>query len=250
MRSPKLSLKTFQGYETGGLTFDDFTFNTPPLRIDIQSPRISGSLNGTTQKALVGADIKLQATPSFSGGSYSWTFTGPAVIVGGSASSSSVTIRSTNVGNIVAKMSYAQGGSIVSETVNINAILPSLSSYSAQQESDILITTDAPGPCIGMIPGRVTWLMGCLPFAEGITFNATAVISSGPYLTDPAQSGVKYVQAVSAMRKARFNSGTMECLTGRTAEDNVGSGRSLDDNPTTGDGDPSDSSPSALPEVL
>jgi hypothetical protein len=60
-----------------GIGFDDFTFNVPS-DIKITSARVSGYLNGTTQNALLGADITLQATPvpsGFSGGSYTWTCT-------------------------------------------------------------------------------------------------------------------------------------------------------------------------------
>lgn len=230
-----------------GIAFDDVTFDTPALRVDIKNPRVNGSLNGTTQKALAGADIVLQAVPSFSGGSYSWTFTGPAVIVGGSQNSSSVTIRSNNNGNIAAKVSYTRGGSVVSETVNISAMLPSLSSYSAVQEQDFLDTSAHLGfPCEGMVPGDVRWQLGCPPGGPGIVFTASVNLPLGPYLTDPSATGIKYVQSVSAMRKVRRDTGTVECLTGRVSEDNVESGWSLDDDPSTGNGDPYSSDPQSL----
>ena len=86
--------------DPAGIGFDDFTFSVP-ADVKITNARVSGHLNGTTQNALAGADIALNASavPSgFAGGTYSWTFTGPYALVGGSVNSSSVTIRSTNAG--------------------------------------------------------------------------------------------------------------------------------------------------------
>lgn len=88
--------------------YDDFTF-TPNMNVSITNPRVTGSLNGTTQYALLGADIILNSsiTPGGrTGGTYSWSFTGPNSVVGGSINSSSVTIRSTDVGTITAKVTY------------------------------------------------------------------------------------------------------------------------------------------------
>ncbi len=92
--------------------YDDFAF-TPNFDVRITNARVSGILNGTTQKALVGADIALNASvvPSgTTGGSYSWSFTGPYSVIGGSTSSSSVTIRSTDTGVVTANVTYTKNG--------------------------------------------------------------------------------------------------------------------------------------------
>ncbi|HYX30155.1 MAG TPA: PKD domain-containing protein [Pyrinomonadaceae bacterium] len=58
-----------------GVGFDDFSF-TVPADVKITSGRINGYLNGTTQNALLGADVSLIANPlpgGFAGGTYSWS---------------------------------------------------------------------------------------------------------------------------------------------------------------------------------
>lgn len=235
--------------DPAGLAFDEFTFNTPPLKVDIKNPRVSGSLNGTIQKAMVGAYIPLTAAPSAGGGSYSWTFTGNYSVSGGGASSSAVTIRPTEPGPITAKVTYAQGGNVVTGTVNISAIMPELDDFHAEQSVNVLTKGLAPNvPCLFALPGESIWMLGCPPtHGFGISFTALATIPSGAYLTDLSQSGVKYVQTVSAMRKTRLSSGTISCFTRRTgSEDNVNSGWALDDNPAAGAGDPMSNDPMAL----
>lgn len=66
--------------EPGGLTFDDFTFSVPEaLKVDIMNPRVSGNIQGSVRKALLGADVRLQAVPNKTGagGTYTWTVAGP-----------------------------------------------------------------------------------------------------------------------------------------------------------------------------
>ncbi len=106
--------------QTVALYYDDFTFN-PYFDVKITSGRVSGYLNGTTQKALVGADVGLQATllPSGeTGGSFSWTFTGPHSVIG-SPNSASVTIRPTDTGTITANVTYSRNSFRASGSVTI-----------------------------------------------------------------------------------------------------------------------------------
>lgn len=92
-----------------GIGLDDFTFNVPS-DIKITSARVSGYLNGTTQNALLGGDIALQATPlpgGFAGGTYSWTCAPQqlcTIVSGGT--SSSVNLRTLDTGTVTATVSY------------------------------------------------------------------------------------------------------------------------------------------------
>lgn len=63
--------------DAAGIGFDDFSF-TVPADVKITSGRANGYLNGTTQNALLGADVALNASAvpgAFAGGTYSWTCT-------------------------------------------------------------------------------------------------------------------------------------------------------------------------------
>src|SRR5207244_2269701 len=124
------------------------------------NPRVNGSLNGTTQTALAGADITLNATPSpasFAGGSYSWSFSAPVSISGGSTSSSSVVIRSLDVGTLTASVNYTKNGITATAAVTVNAVLPSLTNFTAQQSND---RVSAPGMCNS--PDSFWWYkLGC-----------------------------------------------------------------------------------------
>src|SRR5260370_39192676 len=98
-------------YYDYALYYDDFTF-TPELVDNIINSRVNGGLDQTTQNALLGADISLQASISQSGGTYSWTFTPSSLvsITSGSQTSSSITIRSTDTGTVNAKLTYTLNG--------------------------------------------------------------------------------------------------------------------------------------------
>ncbi|HKC66350.1 MAG TPA: hypothetical protein VKB86_22090, partial [Pyrinomonadaceae bacterium] len=201
------------------LYYDDFTF-TPNLNVNITSGRVSGILNGTTQNALLGADVTLNASidpSSLIGGTYSWSVTGPNQQVSATNTSSSYTVRWTETGTYQATVNYTRNGVHVSATVNVNVVVPTLSDYHAVREENLM----GRGGFCGQ--GDYLWSLGCavLPGGEGMNFFATANIPAAQYLSDPAQSGIKFVQAVSAMRKIRFQSGNVNCLTGRTSEDDA-----------------------------
>lgn len=202
--------------------YDDFTF-TPDLAVGITNARISGPLNGTTKNALLGADITLNASviPSNrTGGAYSWTFTGP-YSPPGTTNSSSVVIKSTEVGTITATVNYTLNGVPATGSVTINAVLPTLTSFTAQQGSDSVY---APGQCLS---DPFWWYkLGCVtPFAIGAHFSTT--VHAVPFISDPAQSGIKYVQAVSAFRKMARGA-NLVCHTKRSSDSNIASGWQLD----------------------
>lgn len=216
-----------------GIGFDDFTFNVPS-DIKITSGRVSGYLNGTTQTALLGADIALNAAPlpgGFAGGTYAWSFTGPVQTLTGT-NSSSVTFRSTAIssdsggGPITATVAYTKNGLTATASVTVNSVLPTLTSFTATEVAD---QVNRNANCSGLSNGA-TYSLGCYLIGgteTGIVWSTTAQIPASQYLTDPQQSGVKFVQAVSSFRK-RITNGNFQCFTRRNSEADVASGWQLD----------------------
>lgn len=215
--------------DTSGVGFDDFSFNVP-ADVKITSGRVNGYLNGTTQNALLGGDVALNASPlpgAFAGGSYSWSCApaGPTQCSITSASNaSSVTLRTNEVGTYTVNLSYTKGGITASSSVTINSVLPTLTSFTAQQRSDRI---HRPFDCGHPFPYTIFWFygLGCLGTEEGISFESHT-LPPPSYISDPTESGIKYVQAVSAFRK-RMSRG-IRCETRRTSESNVASGWQLD----------------------
>ncbi|MDT4952035.1 MAG: hypothetical protein QOJ02_173 [Acidobacteriota bacterium] len=122
-------------------------------------------------------------------------------------------------------MTYTRNGFTSSATVNVNVVIPKLTGFTATQAADRV----ASNQCSGDFPPApgVTYILGCPNSPYGITFSATTKIPSGSYLTDPAQSGIKYVQIVSLLRKD-INYGRVRCRTARNSESDTGSGWQLD----------------------
>ncbi len=210
------------------LFYDDFTF-TPELSANITNSRIGGGQQGldqTNQNALVGAKVALNTTTSQTGGTYSWSFTGPSYsIVSGCGSSSSCTIRPTNTGTITAKFTYTLDGVSVTPSVNINVVLPSLTTFWASESSDRV----ARDTCFG--PPGVSYTLGCYRWEpdppDGTIIHITAQIAAVSYLSDPSESGFKVLQAANVYRKI-VDSGNFKCYTARTAQD-AGWRRDFDD---------------------
>lgn len=186
-----IALYSFSNYEEGywrPVYLDDFTF-TPDLTVNITNGRINGILNGSTQKALVGADIALNAIvlpAGRTGGTYSWTFTGPHVVLS-PANSASVTIRSTDTGTITANVTYTLNGASASTSVNINAVLPTLTQFTGQEVAERVA---AGNTCGEDAPLGTFYVLGCPESLQGMTFSAAAKVPEGTYLSDPAQSGI------------------------------------------------------------
>ena len=190
--------------------------------VTITNPRIGSVPASSTQTALLGADIVLSSTVTPGGGSYSWTFTGPFSISGGSQSGPSVTIRSSDVGTITARLTYTVNGIPNSSQFTINAVLPTMQSFTAQQGPDLVA---APSQCDASKPWW-TYRIGCGGSNPGITFSATAQVSPS-FISDPTQSGIKMVQLVSSYRKQMI-AGNLKCSTRRSDPTNVDSGYQLD----------------------
>lgn len=224
------------------LYYDDFTFK-PNFDVNITNARVTGYLNQTTQTALVGADVALNASLTgsiVSGGLYTWTFTGPYTIVGGSANSSTVTIRSTAVGTITANVSYTVNTLTASSKVTINEVLPTLTSFSAQVDPEQVTRDSHCGVPPSIFGAR--YHLGCLQVNRapdgtisygpdaGIKFTTSAQIPSGQYLSDLAQSGIKIKQFASTLRKRvdDTHNGNFVCDTVRSAEAAFDTGWQLD----------------------
>lgn len=244
-----------------GIGFDDITF-TPNPTLSITNPRVGGNLSGTTQNALIGADVRLQAGTDVSPqtGNFSWNITGQYDVVSGNTTSSALTIRWKQTGTYTATVTYNQNGMTVSSKITVNVVIPTLTSFTATQHEDLL----GWGAFCGY--EGYLWSLGCksLPGAEGINFSATAQVPSSSYLSDPAQSGIKYVQAVSSFHKYLYSGtdqfwstpppqphiplpgpGTFFCLTARNSENGINSGWRYDNGPNDS-GDPYDVQPDAL----
>lgn len=220
------------------LFYDDFTF-TPSFDVNITSGRVSGILNSTTKYALLGADVALNASvassPTLTGGNFSWSANGPSQQVSASNTSNSYTVRWTETGIHQAKVIYSRNGFTATSFVSVNVQAPTLTDFSAVQEVDLL----GRGGLCGQ--GSYVWSLGCyvFPGGQGMRFTASSQVPAVQYLSDPAKSGIKYVQAVSTLRKVRAESGSVYCRTGRTGEGeaDVNSGWMLDDD-VDGSGDP------------
>lgn len=206
----------------GHIFFDDFTF-TPDLAVGITNPRAVGYINGTTKNALLGADITLNASvfPSNrTGGTFSWTFTGP-VSQPATTNSSSVVIKSTDVGTITATANYTLNGVTATGTVTRNSMLPTLTSFTGQQGAD---QVSQPGTCIN---DPFTWYkLGCVT-QSALAMSYSTTVHAEPFISDLAQSGIKYVQAVSAFRKMARGA-NLVCQTKRSSDTNIASGWQLD----------------------
>lgn len=195
---------------------------TPPT-ISITNPRVSGNLIGTTQNALIGADVTLTASGNPTGGTYSWTFTGSPNIVAGAANQPSLGVRWTQQGTFRGTVTYTKSGNTATYFVDVVVRLPALTRFDANLRSDQVNR----GQGCSLLPGA-TYTLACLPVTSpGISWTSTSSIPAVAYLSNPAQSGIKFVQAVSTFRK-RLKDGNTQCFTSRNSEANVASGWQLD----------------------
>jgi hypothetical protein len=174
--------------------------------VQLQSDRVGGVLNGTTQTALLGANVNLRAVVTgASSGTYTWTVTGVAQQ---NASGSTDTIYWRDVGMKTVRVDFTPSGSNcrVSATVNVNVILPTLNSFTGIQDAADTLIKVTPDNLCGPILG-VRFGLGCMPPdpvmyqpGSGINFVAQASVPQG-LLSDPAQSLIKFVQITSSLRQ-------------------------------------------------
>jgi hypothetical protein len=122
-----------------GIGFDDFFFNVP-ADVKITSGRVPGFLNGTTQKALLGADVSLNATAIpglFTGGSYAWTFAGsPTPLT--PMNQASATVRWTTPGTYRATVTYTKGTQTATANLDVEVVIPTLLGFVATEAGDRL----------------------------------------------------------------------------------------------------------------
>lgn len=215
----------------------DFSF-TPDLNVNITNPRVSGNLQGTTQNALLGADVRLQAAPNRSGGTYSWSITDQHhQLVSTSADQTAVLVRWTEPGTYKVTVNYSLNGITTSSSADVNVIVPTLSSFTADKASDRIVNDDE-STCFGFGPtyGSVRYMLGCAapPYdpantnnIPGIVYKAEVRIPPVQYLSDPDQSGIKFVQIISPYDKA-LAFGSIACITARSSQADVQSGWQLD----------------------
>ncbi len=165
--------------------------------------------------------MNASVTPStLTGGTFSWSATGPKQQVSASSTGPSDTVRWTDTGTYQAKVSYTRNGFTATSFVNVNVVLPVLDSFTAIQEPS-LVSDGCVQSSFGL---RSQYTLGCVDFdAIGITFSSAVHLPPGQYLSDPSQAGVKYIQRVSAFRK-RINDGVTQCRTSRTSEVDNNSG--------------------------
>lgn len=216
-----------------GVSFDDFGF-TPEeaLTVNITNQNVSGSLNGTTRNAMPYADVRLQANASPAGGAYAWTFTGPVAVTGGASNSPSVTIKTTNVGTVTARVTYTLNGASASGGVTVNSVLPTVLNFSQSQGADWIKQAFTSSPCENSLTPAL-YALGCnstpsTPLEQQPMRLSATVVAPGNLISEPSQSGAKVVQAVSGFRKVRRRGNTL-CKTARVSrEDNFDSGWQLD----------------------
>lgn len=194
----------------------------------ISNPRVSGDLSGTTQPALLGGDIELTANAN--AGTFEWSFAGQYTIVSGTINSPAITIRSTDSSPIIATVKNTISGIVKTRRVNINVVVPSLNSFTAEQRNQFFYVNSF---CNTFSSNNgYAWTLGCLngPLIPipGISFEASIEISNQIYLTDLSKSGVKYVRSVSTLRKFIEPNGTWTCNTDRSPEDDTETGWHLD----------------------
>jgi Tol biopolymer transport system component len=214
--------------DAAGIGFDDFSF-TVAADVRITSGRIAGVLNGRTEKALLGADVALSATPlpgGFGGGTYSWTCTpNSSCSIVTPANSSSVTLRTNDLLNYTVTVSYTKSGVTTPGSMTVTSVLPILEKFTAQRQTNYVWP---PFTCGN--PGEPTSLWkyqnGCHMALAPPGINFTAIVNNDTFLSDPTKSGVKYVQAYSMFHK--ILSRGIRCETSRLTESDVSSGWEAD----------------------
>jgi len=204
--------------------YDDFAF-TPELGVTLTSSRTTGNIDGMTKNALLGADVSLTASGSIPGGTYTWTYSGP--VAGGQQSGASTTIHSTDTsdhgGPITATVTYKLHEIPVTAKVTINSMLPSLVSFTGTQGPDLVT---APNQCASPGFDPPWWFYGLGCGSSSPAMNFTAQVHVLTFISEPSQSGIKYVQAISQL--AKYTERGLRCETGRTSETDVDSGWQLD----------------------
>ena len=204
--------------------YDDFSFS-PELGVTLTSSRTTGNIDGMTKNALLGADVSLTASGSISGGTYTWTYSGP--VAGGQSSGASTTIHSTDTsdhsGPITATVTYKVHDIPVTAKITINSILPNLVSFTATQGPDLVTR---PNLCASPEFEPPWWFyrLGCGTVSPGMHFESK--VHAQDFISEPSQSGIKYVQAISVFEE--YTQRGFRCVTQRPTRGQVEDGWQLD----------------------
>lgn len=204
------------------------SLQTPTFSITLTNQRVSGSLNGTTQNALLASPAGIQASVAPAGlpGTFSWVLTGPFTVDFSSQDNSYKSIFWTQPGTKVVTVTYAGA----SATVTVEVRVPVLTSFQGNLGTNVV---DRGSNCSQMFSGQfpygTTYTLGCYQGSQkvGMTWTATASIPSGQYISDLSDAGIQFLQIVSVFRK-RMNNGRLECFTTRSPQSDPNTGWNLD----------------------
>lgn len=222
-------------YSNYALYYDDFTF-TPELSVNLVNYRITSPqgalyvLNGTTQNALLAAEVFLETnvTPSDQGGgTYSWSVQGNPTITGGT-SQSSIHMRWKEAGSYTVVLKYTKLGVTVTAGMTVNVVAPRLTSFYAYADPEQVTRDMQCSKSDQLSSNYASVTMGCWRGGQsprsGIVFTAQAQIPSGIYLTEAGEAGIKIRQYIREFRK-RINdldkNGTFECEGHRDSSANL-----------------------------
>lgn len=228
----------FYAYVYLGGTFDAVTVPQycPPARVELYAMLANNAFdnqNGQTKPALLGTKVPLEARAldqnnnEIAGGTFTWNVTGnhlQNVVQGGKE----IDIYWRVEGQHTVTVTFTQSnGCAVSASMNAQVILPTVTSYTAQQDVEQINRNLAQNCSNIPLPARDTFSLGCHPtVSPGITFSAT-IQSPSNIISDPSDAQVRFVQLVSQYRQRETANGT-QCLTYRSSPSDVESGWALD----------------------
>ena len=184
---------------------------------------MTGNIQGTTQKAMLGATIPLNAVVSPTGGAYQWKLDN--TVVGGNTSSLNQTINS--LGSHTISVTYTKLQALKVATVTINVVVPefdvtSTSSSFSGQESSPFVT---PGSnCINLIDINYYLTLSCpylnVEYGSGIDV-AVFLKDYGSIISNKDESRIKMLQIVNtSITKVDSSTGACQILTRRGTQDN------------------------------
>lgn len=188
----------------------------------------TGDLGGQTRTAMLGAQVDLTADVTLNGspvngesgtGSWSWSADGGLRKFQSQVDPSKYFIIWNTEGNHNVSVTYtAPEGCKVTKSFTVNVTVPTVTTYTGDMLPERLTTSSA---ACSEIPGRDIFSLGCAhpdpaTSEPGITYRATAKIPDDS-ISNPTQSGIKFVQIVNLYRRRVTASRGSECLTFRSS---------------------------------
>jgi hypothetical protein len=171
------------------------------------------NLSTQTRHVLLGSSVRLAAdivpeTP----GSFRWSIAGTHQDSPSGAGNNTNDIRWTEEGihRVTVTFVKSDGSCQASSSFNVNAIVPTLGSYTVRQNIEQALIN---GNC-SRLTGD-TFSLGCFPSPLGILFDATAEAPTDS-ISVPADSHIKFVQIVSQYRRRYTVPYGTQCVTTRT----------------------------------